>query len=219
MSIKNKLLLFDLDGTLIDTSNLIINSLNNTIKYYSTDNINIEDLREIYKESPYKIIKRYTGYMNMKYKMKTYWKNYDDALRMDAKIFPDIIEMLNTLINKNYGKGIVTSLPSARAKNLVNTYIKIKFDVFIAYYDTVEHKPNPEPITLAIEKYKKSHQRKKVSAIYIGDTRKDILAGSNASIYTGLAAWGLSDDETRIIQKSRPDYIFYNPLDLLNIEI
>lgn len=221
MSIQNKskLYLFDLDGTLINTSNLIINSLITTIKYYSNAQINIEDLRGLYKDSPYIIIKKHAGNMNIAGKMKTYWKNYDDAISTDVKTFPEIIEMLRTLKNEKYGLGIVTSLPRIRAKKLIDSYLKITFDVFIAYRDTVEHKPNPEPIYLAIEKYKKKYQIKNVSAIYIGDSKKDLLAGKNASIYTGLAAWGLNKKEILIIQKFKPNYIFNRPLDLLSIEI
>lgn len=216
---KNKLFLFDLDGTLINTSNLIINSLLNTIKLYSTVNINIEDLREHYKESPYQIIKKYTGYINMTNKMKTYWRNYDKAIKRDAKIFPDINKMLNTLISKEYGIGIVTSLTRSKAKKLINTFLKFKFDVFITYNDTLKHKPNPEPINFAIEKYKKRFQLDNVSTIYIGDTEKDILAGRNASISTGLVVWGLFNKEYLKNQKIEPDYIFNNPLDLLSIEL
>lgn len=214
---KNKLFLFDLDGTLVDTSNLIIDSLLNTIKHYSTANIKIEDLRVQYKKSPYEIIKKYTGSNNMTNKMKTYWKNYDNDINRKVKVFPDIINMLNALKNKEYGMGIATSLIRSKAQKLVNTFLKFKFDVFITYNDTKKHKPNPEPITFAIGKYKKSFQLDMVSTIYIGDTKKDILAGKNASISTGLATWGLYNIDFLKNQKMEPDYMFNNPLDLLNI--
>jgi len=63
------------------------------------------------------------------------------------------------------------------------------------------------------------YQIEKISAIYIGDTRKDILAGKNASIYTGLAAWGVNDEKILEIQELRPNYIFKDPLNLLKIKI
>ncbi len=216
---KNKLFLFDLDGTLINTSNLIINSLLNAIKHYSNANTKIEDLREHYKESPYQIIKKYTGYINMTNKMKTYWRIYNKAISRDAKVFPDIIKMLTTLRRKDYGIGIVTSLAKSKAKKLINTFLKFNFDVFITYNDTLNHKPNPEPINFAIEKYKRQFQLDDVSTIYIGDTEKDMLAGRNASIYTGLAAWGLKYNEFLKNRKIEQDYIFNNPLDLLSIEL
>ena len=216
---KNKLYLFDLDGTLIDTSNLIMNSIIKTIKHFSRFKINKADLRDHYKKSPYEIIKKFTGYLNMSDKMKIYWKNYDNSIKIDVKIFPNVIKMLNALSQKNYGKGIVTSLPRTKANLLIKTYLKIRFDVIITYNDTKKHKPNPEPIKLAIKKYKKRFQLDNVSAIYIGDTENDILAGRNASISTGLVAWGLYNEEFLKNQKIEPDYIFNNPLDFLSIEL
>lgn len=216
---KNKLFLFDLDGTLIDTSNLIINSLINTIKNYSTAKINIKDLRQHYKESPYQIIKKYTGYINMANKMKTYWRNYDKAIKKEVKVFPYIIKMLSTLKSKEYGIGIVTSLKRSKTENLINSFLKIKFDVIITYNDTLNHKPNPEPINFAIEKFKRKFQLDSVSTIYIGDTEKDILAGRNASISTGLIVWGLYNKDVLKNQKIEPDYIIINPMDLLTIDL
>jgi len=216
---KNKLYLFDLDGTLIDTSNLIMNSIIKTIKHYSKFKINNADLRDYYKKSPYEIIKKFTGYLNMSDKMKIYWKNYDNSIKIDVKIYPDVIKMLNALRQKNYGIGIVTSLPRTKANMLIKTYLKIRFDVIITYNDTKKHKPNPEPINFAIEKYKERFHFNIVSTIYIGDAKNDILAGRNASISTGLAAWGLSKSEFFKNQKIESDYIFNKPLDLLGIEI
>lgn len=215
----NKLYMFDLDGTLLNTSNLIIKTLMNTIKIYSSIKVDTEKLRYLSKSSPYKIIQQFTGYGDMKKKMRKYWDYYDENIYTEVKVFPNIFKMLKYLKEDHYGIAIVTSLIRDRAKRLIDHYLKIKFDVIVTYQDTTEHKPHPEPIILTIEKYKNIYQIEKLSAIYIGDTRKDILAGKNANIFTGLAAWGLNDNDIIKIQDLIPNHIINDPLDLLKIKI
>jgi len=216
---KNKLYLFDLDGTLVDTTHLIIISLIKTIGVYSSVKINIKHLRGLFKASPYKIIGKYTGFTNINKKMKKYWEFYNDGIKDRVKIFPNVITMLNDLKKKNNGIAIVTSLPRSKAIKLIDHYLKVKFDAIVAYHDTVDHKPKPAPIYLAIEKYKKLYRINKLLAIYIGDSKNDILAGKNASIYTALATWGIEDKEISEIQKSNPVYILKDPLEILKIKI
>lgn len=213
----NKLIIFDLDGTLIDTSNLILKSLYNVISLYIK--INKEQLRSQIRFSPYKVIKSYTGDLEMKTKMRNFWNFYNKNIESEVNVYPDIIKLLRKLEQKIYGMGIVTSLVKRYAKKLINYYLKFQFDILITYNDTRKHKPDPEPLILARNEYLRRKGINNLSAIYIGDSENDIIAGKNANLITGLAAWSLENNNISLIEKHNPNYIFYKPLEILEINI
>jgi len=213
----NKLIIFDLDGTLLDTSDLILKSLYEIIKIYL--DINKEQLRSQIKDSPYKVIKRYTGNLEMKNKMNYYWDFYNKNIESEVNVYRDIVKLLKILKQKEFGIGIVTSLVKKYTKKLIHYYLKHNFDVIITYNDTRRHKPNPEPLILARDEYLRKKGIQNLSAIYIGDSDNDIIAGKNAKMITGLAAWSLEDNNISLTKKYKPDYIFYKPLEILKIYI
>lgn len=213
----NKFIIFDLDGTLLDTSDLILKSLYETIKIYL--DINKEQLRSQVKDSPYKVIKRYTGNLEMKNKMNYYWDFYNKNIESEVNVYQDIVKLLKILNQKEFGIGIVTSLVKNYTKKLIHYYLKHNFDVIITYNDTKRHKSNPEPLILARDEYLRKKSIQNLSAIYIGDSDNDIIAGKNAKMITGLAAWSLENNNISLIKEYKPDYIFYKPLEILKINI
>lgn len=92
---------------------------------------------------------------------------------------PDCMEETIKLLSKNYSLGIVTS----RVKNGVfepPTMKKIEkyFKVVISYEDTIKHKPDSEPLLLAVQKL----GIKRSEAVYVGDAQTDILAAKSAGM-------------------------------------
>ena len=72
---------------------------------------------------------------------------------------------------------------------------------------------------LARDEYIRSKRIQNLSEIYIGDSLNDIIASKNAKMRTGLAAWNLRDKERSLIIEYNPDYVFYKPLEILQINI
>lgn len=201
----------------MDTSDLIFNSLYKIINRY--DNITTEDLKPHIRDSPYAVIQRFTRNKNMKIKMHDYWKIYTKDIESDVYIKEDVLKLLTILKQDMYGIGIVTSLVKRFTNKLIKNYLKINFDIVITYIDTRKHKPNPEPLLLARDEYIRSKRIQNLSEIYIGDSLNDIIAGKNAKMKTGLAAWYLRDKEISLIIEHTPDYVFYKPLEILQINI
>ncbi|MHA1680250.1 MAG: HAD family hydrolase [Promethearchaeota archaeon] len=211
MNDTKKFLLFDLDGTLVDTSNLIISSLISVIQPHSKE---IESgIMKMYKESPYYVMKRFLGYPDM----KAYWRIYEKNLESKVSVYPGIISTLEELGNDHCHLGVVTSLRRSFASRILRL-LDSSFEVLVAYEDTSEHKPNPEPILKAIKDTKGKLDCTFKFILYVGDTKKDIIAGRKASIHTGLAGWGLTSEEIRTISQFKPDYILHEPKELLELK-
>jgi len=204
-------ILFDLDGTLIDTNELIISTYLHTLEKYFPGKYTREDvlpflgptLHEVFGEmDPDRVEEMVLDY-------RTYNLANHDAL---VKEFVGVMETIETLKNKGYKLGIVTTKREDVAfKGLRLMKLDSYFDVMIAYDHVKKVKPDPEPIFLALEKL----GSKPEEALMVGDNFHDVLAGKNAGTKTAGVAWSIKGRE--YLAKYEPDFMLENMTDLLRI--
>lgn len=204
-------ILFDLDGTLIDTNELIIASFLHTLNSYYPDRYKREDVLPFIGPSLFvtfsSIDKDRTEEMIQKY--RTYNIEHHASL---VKEFKGVFETIKTLDKKGYKLGIV----STKKRDTVIKGLKLmKLDPFfkvIISLDEVEHeKPHPEPIEKALKLLNSTPQE----AMMVGDNYHDIEAGKNAGTASVGVAWSVKGRE--YIESFQPDYIIDEMADLLKI--
>jgi len=101
----------------------------------------------------------------------------------------------------------VTSSPSSYCKKILDK-CNWEFDSIVAYHDTKNKKPHPEPILLAI----KNLGVEPTFVISLGDRAIDIVASKSAGVYSGACLW--DSDEVRQVILSNPDYVFKSSSEL-----
>ncbi|TDL73826.1 pyrophosphatase PpaX [Rhodococcus qingshengii] len=204
-------ILFDLDGTLIDTNELIISTYLHTLEKYYPGKYTREDvlpflgptLHDVFgKMDPDRVEEMVLEY-------RTYNIANHDAL---VKEFVGVMETIETLKKKGYKLAIVTTKREDVAfKGLRLMKLDSYFDVMIAYDHVKKVKPDPEPIFLALEKL----GSKPEEALMVGDNFHDVLAGKNAGTKTAGVAWSIKGRE--YLAKYEPDFMLENMTDLLSI--
>lgn len=208
MSIKT--ILFDLDGTVIDTNELITHSFEYTFDQYglafSHEEIltfNGPPLIETFtKINPNKAVEMVETYRehNMKY--------HDEYV----KVYPNVIETLQTLKERNKKLAIVTAKMRAGAiHGLEITGLKPYFDEIVTVDDVKHPKPHPEPVIKAM----KALDGKPQSTIMIGDNYHDIESGKNACVKTAGVAWSIKG--RAFLESLKPDYMIEDMRELLTI--
>jgi pyrophosphatase PpaX len=204
-------ILFDLDGTLIDTNELIISTYLHTLEKYFPGKYNRQDvlpflgptLHEVFGEMDPERVEE----MVLEY--RTYNLANHDAL---VKEFVGVMETIETLKKKGYKLAIVTTKREDVAfKGLRLMKLDPFFDVMIAYDHVKKVKPDPEPIFLALEKL----ESKPEETLMVGDNFHDVLAGKNAGTKTAGVAWTIKGRD--YLAKYEPDYMLENMTDLLTI--
>lgn len=196
-------LLFDADGTLIDTYDMILRSMRYTVqKYLHLDLTNDELMKGVgtplfdqflifchgNKEKANELSKVYRAHME---------KSHDKLIAT----FTDSASALAMLHAKNYRMAVVTSKPHELAKRgLTLTHLTSFFEFIIAADDYPKHKPHPGPILYGCERL---HIAPKHVA-YIGDSPYDIKAGNAAGTYTIAALWGMFSRDT--LSREHPDF-------------
>jgi pyrophosphatase PpaX len=89
--------------------------------------------------------------------------------------------------------GIVTSAPRSYAERLVQ-YHRLSVPVLVAYHDAQHHKPDPEPIRLAVRRLGVPVER----SVYIGDTDADLQAACAAGVAAIGVSWGAAIAEPEL---------------------
>jgi pyrophosphatase PpaX len=206
-----KSILFDLDGTICDTNQLILQSLRHVLLSENFSNVS-DNLLLTYWGKPlyYQLNKFLPGRNDYDSLVERYRIFYSDNQNDYLTEFDGIVEMLNELKLTNKTVGIVTSKHTRFAKETLDHLNYSQYFKFIIGCDLVRNvKPDPEPILKAIEitGYEKSE------TIYIGDNVDDIIAAHNSNISSAVVGWSLTNRE--ILLNALPNYIFETPLDVL----
>lgn len=205
-----ELVLFDLDGTLIDTIDLIYLSFKHATTSVLNENFTkekllknigrpLQDQMSVFSdERKEELIRSYHDYN---------FKNHD---RMVAA-YPNVPKFLSQL-SESSKIGVVTSKRRDLAlRGMELCGLSGYIDEVVAMEDTTEHKPGSAPVLLALKKFNKE----KDSCVFIGDSPFDIQAGKAAGVMTVAVLWGPFSKETLL--KEKPDHIIHKIEELSKI--
>lgn len=202
--------LFDLDGTLIDTNELIIKSFEHTFSKYGFSftreeimDFNGPPLRDTFTS----LNKEFAEEM-----LETYRSHNHLIHDQYIKLFPNIIETLDILKEKKVPVGIVT------AKMRVGVDLGLKLTGLDQYFKTIvtiDDVTNPKPHPESVIKAMKELNGEPKSTIMVGDNYHDILAGKNARVLTAGVAWSHRGEE--FLKQYEPTYMFRTMKDLLDL--
>lgn len=209
-----KYILFDLDGTLVDTNDLILKSFKHTYKKHLNRDIPEEEILKNFGEPLIITLERYSK-EDAKEMFKTYI-GYNEVIHdQHIKGFPGTKECLKELKELGCKLSIVTSKRKELAVRGLEIFDLLQyFDEIVALEDTVLHKPNPEPVLKALEKL--NSLDKKNEALMVGDSKFDILSAANAGVKSVLVNWSLATEAQNTIEM-KPDYIIDNLEKLIQI--
>ena len=203
--------LFDLDGTLINTNELIIESFLHTLNYYYPGKYQREDIlpfigpplidtfQRINPEKAEEMVRRYREFNHAQHDLLV--KEYDH-----------VHETVRALKEKGLKLGIVTTkIRDTVMMGLKLTKMDSFFDAIITLDDVQHAKPHPEPVLSAL----KLLGSEPSNALMVGDNLHDIEAGKNAGTLTAGVAWSIKGRE--YIESLKPDFVLDKMSDLLNI--
>jgi len=189
--------LFDLDGTLLDTAPDLGFALNETLKNNHRSPLPYETIRPVASHGAKGLIQ--LGFNiteadpDFEKLRQEFLEIYQQHICVQTKMFPGISEVLNYLTKNNLPWGIVTNKPGWLTDPLL-TKLNLPFHPgCVVSGDTVNNrKPHPEPMLYACDLLQCNPQE----CVYIGDAERDIQAGENANMHTLIALYGyISKDE------------------------
>jgi pyrophosphatase PpaX len=201
-----KYILFDFDGTLIDTNDLIKLTLNETAREYLQRSLTTDELNSILGKPLEEQMKCLSSkhWFSMLEFYKLFYRSRKEEM---TKEFPQIRIMLQKLKELGCKNAIVSAKGISGIQHGLELFDYNKYiDFVVSAYDVENNKPHPEPALKALAHFRA--ERKEV--LLVGDSPYDILCGKNAGIKTVLVDWTIFPKSQPIGLK--PDYVIKNAL-------
>lgn len=208
---RYRTVLFDLDGTLIDSGAMILASFRHATRTVLAREIPDEELvaacggATIYEQM------RTFDTERVEELVRAY-RAHNEPLHADLRAFPGVEEVLERLANEGRKLGIVTS-KRRRTVGLAFAVLPIGryFDAVVTADDTTRHKPRPEPVLLALEQLGSTADE----AAFVGDSPFDVRAGKAAGVFTVAVSWGGIHPEERL-REAGADAVVHDRRELLD---
>lgn len=208
---RYRVILFDLDGTLIDSGPIIMASMRHasvTVLGREPDEARVRaaiggpglvaQMRELDPARVDELVETYRA--------------HNEPLHATLQTFDGVLELLPELRRRGHQLGIVTAKRVATVRLAFERFPQLGelTDVLVGAEDTERHKPDPDPVLEALRRIDASPEE----AVYVGDSPFDIRAGRSAGAYTIAVGWGGIHPDERLLAE-QPDALVQHPKEIL----
>jgi len=205
---KKVALIFDLDGTLIDSAEDLALAVNGMLQEFGYSPISLDQVRDFIGDGTPKLTERTLktvgaisdpDHEDFDKFYQVLLKHYEANIANKSTVYPGVFEFLDA--HTDYPMGVVTNKPSRFTMPTLEAHNLAKYFSFVAGGDAFElKKPDPYPIQQAMEALESLPQQ----TVMIGDGDTDIQAGNAAGAYTVAVLYGNRPEEELL--KLSPDY-------------
>ena len=203
-----KHIIFDFDGTLVDSKKIFLSIWNHLAKEHQFKEIHADDIHRIKKMS----IKERGSFLHIRMNkvpilLPQVYKLYRESIA-DIQMFDGIRELLHRLSAKGYKSAIISS----NSEDAIRRFLQLnKIDSFsdVLCSNLIFGKDK------MIKKYLRANHLHPSEVIYVGDEQRDIVACKKAGVQSIWVGWGY--DSLENIELVKPDYKIYKPIDLLDV--
>jgi 2-phosphoglycolate phosphatase len=213
---KISTVLFDLDGTLIDTAPDMAAALEILCDEEQQAHLPFSDVRPIVSNGSVALVKLAFGEQLEAHTLdrlkQRYLEIYQDNLAVQSQLFDEMGDLLSHLEKHNIKWGVVTNKPGWLTEPLMKSLgLHLRAACIVSSDSTFNRKPHPEPMFYACHLANTQPEE----CIYVGDARRDIEAGQNAGMKTVVAQYGYIAD-TENTDDWQADYSIERPSQLLD---
>lgn len=205
--------LFDLDGTLIDSGPMILASMQHAARAV------------LGRDIPAEVLTAAVGGPGLTAQMQgldpdrvddlvAAYRAHNEPLHEELEAFWEVVEVLPRLRAEGRRLGIVTAKRHPTVQLAFDRLpgLEASFDVVVGAEDTERHKPDPEPLLEALRRLEASPEE----AAYVGDSPFDIRAAKAAGVFAIAVAWG-GIHGAEALEREQPDALVRHAEELLDV--
>ncbi|MBB3129807.1 pyrophosphatase PpaX [Paenibacillus rhizosphaerae] len=204
--------LFDLDGTIIDTNELIISSFMHVLEKHIPTPLTREVIIPKMGMTLEQQLQFFSGSEDVTHFHKAY-RTYNDAHHDEmVQPFPHVLEVIEELHRRGITMGVVTTKNKPGTFRVLEMFGLDKYMKAVVTVMDVEHpKPHPEPVLTAIRQLGADP----AATLMVGDSPVDIQSAKAAGARSAGVAWSLKGE--KVLREYNPDYILHDMTDLYSL--
>lgn len=212
-----KAVIFDLDGTLLDSLQDIANTCNIVLESRDYKAIPLSDYRHYVGKGVEHLIKKIMEARQVEEHlfdelMADYYEIYKKESIKETKIYLGIDTLLKNLKAMDISINVLSNKPHNQVVSLMPSYFDESiFDIVYGKHNNLPAKPDPTLVRKMIKELK----MKKSEVLYVGDTKTDMETALNAGLTSVGVLWGFRD-EPELVQ-AKASYIVSKPEEILKI--
>lgn len=186
--------IFDLDGTLLDTLEDLKNAVNYALRVCGMPERTLSEIRQFVgngvRNLMIRVVPQGEDHPEFEHAFAVFKEYYGEHCNDATKAYEGISELLQELKNMGYVLAIVSNKIDSAVQDLNRRYFP-QVDVAIGDREDLRRKPEPDSVFLALREL----GRMKEEAIYVGDSDVDLLTAQNAGLPCISVLWGFRDRE------------------------
>ena len=211
-----KAVLFDLDGTLVNSLEDLAASSNFALQMFGYPTHKIEKYKYFIGDGMLKLVERTLpeekrNKDNINKLFQTVWKHYSENCIVNTVAYNGIPELLTELKHKGYKLAVVTNKPHGMAVNVVKTLLGDIFDIVCGKLDNYPPKPDPALTFKVINDLGVCPDE----CVFVGDSGMDAANAVNAGCVGIGVLWGFRTKEELV--SNGAEYIVNNPFEILKV--
>jgi phosphoglycolate phosphatase len=198
---KTSLIIYDFDGTLVDTLFDIADAVNLSLEALGLRTLSRETIRKYVGKGVERLMAQSidgTGYDDLQSAVEQFRKHYSENLMNHTRFYPSGREILDHFRDKK--QAICSNKPEGFVRQILESLDCLEpFDAILGGDSLKSRKPDPEGLFHLLERFQCSADQ----AVLVGDSPVDIETGKRAGIYTCVVSFGFGDPKE--IASAKPD--------------
>ncbi len=197
---KYELIVFDMDGTILDTLEDLKNSMNHTLRLHNMPERTLDEIRSFVGNGIRRLIELAvvsgTPEEEIEIIHKDFMEHYEIHCADFTKPYDGVNDLIQELKKRGYKTAVVSNKADAAVLDLCDQYFPALFDLAIGERPEIAKKPAPDMVNLALEKLQIPREK----AVYIGDSDVDVATARNSNLDMIAVDWGFRTREFLVEQ-------------------
>lgn len=211
---KYKMLIFDMDGTILDTLEDLKNATNYVLREYGMPERTLEEVRRFVGNGIRNLLRQAVVDETSEEKLDTIFETfreyYKDHCADSTCPYEGITDIIITARNQGYLTAVVSNKADFAVQELCEKYFPGLFDCAVGEKDGVRRKPYPDSVLSVLEQFDLDVE----DAVYIGDSDVDFQTSQNANMDVIMVGWGFREED--FLKSLGAPFVIKSPNEILN---